>query len=164
GLEGNAAEVLPKMIARGFIPDLVTDQTSAHDPMWGYLPPAVVDEDLNALREKQPAAYLERVRAAMATHVQAILEMQRRGAIAFDYGNNLRTQARQAGVADAFAYPGFVPAFIRDSFCEGRGPFRWVALSGDPEDIARTDAAMLELFPDHDALHRWIGLARERVH
>jgi urocanate hydratase len=143
GLEGNAAEVLPKMIARGFIPDLVTDQTSAHDPMWGYLPPAVVDEDLNALREKQPAAYLERVRAAMGTHVQAILEMQRRGAIAFDYGNNLRTQARQAGVTDAFAYPGFVPAFIRDSFCEGRGPFRWVALSGDPVDIAKTDAALL---------------------
>jgi urocanate hydratase len=163
GLEGNAAEVLPKMIARGFIPDLVTDQTSAHDPMWGYLPPAVVDEDLNALREKQPAAYLERVRRAMGTHVQAILEMQRRGAIAFDYGNNLRTQARQAGVADAFAYPGFVPAFIRDSFCEGRGPFRWVALSGDPADIAKTDAALLKLFPEDARLQQWLRFASTEI-
>jgi urocanate hydratase len=163
GLEGNAAEVLPKMIARGFIPDLVTDQTSAHDPMWGYLPPAVVDEDLNALREKQPAAYIERVRAAMGTHVQAILEMQRRGAIAFDYGNNLRTQARQAGVADAFAYPGFVPAFIRDSFCEGRGPFRWVALSGDPADIAKTDAALLKLFPEDARLQQWLRFASKEI-
>jgi urocanate hydratase len=163
GLEGNAAEVLPKMIARGFIPDLVTDQTSAHDPMWGYLPPAVVDEDLNALREKQPAAYLERVRAAMGTHVQAILEMQRRGAIAFDYGNNLRTQARQAGVTDAFAYPGFVPAFIRDSFCEGRGPFRWVALSGDPADIAKTDAALLKLFPEDARLQQWLRFASKEI-
>jgi urocanate hydratase len=163
GLEGNAAEVLPKMIARGFIPDLVTDQTSAHDPMWGYLPPAAVDEDLNALREKQPAAYLERVRAAMGTHVQAILEMQRRGAIAFDYGNNLRTQARQAGVTDAFAYPGFVPAFIRDSFCEGRGPFRWVALSGDPADIAKTDAALLKLFPEDARLQQWLRFASKEV-
>jgi urocanate hydratase len=163
GLEGNAAEVLPKMIARGFVPDLVTDQTSAHDPMWGYLPPAVVDEDLNALRERQPAAYLERVRAAMATHVQAILEMQRRGAIAFDYGNNLRTQARQAGVTDAFAYPGFVPAFIRDSFCEGRGPFRWVALSGDPADIAKTDAALLKLFPEDARLQQWLRFASKEI-
>jgi urocanate hydratase len=163
GLQGNAAEVLPKMIARGFVPDLVTDQTSAHDPMWGYLPPAVVDEDLNALREKQPAAYLERVRAAMGTHVQAILEMQRRGAIAFDYGNNLRTQARQAGVTDAFAYPGFVPAFIRDSFCEGRGPFRWVALSGDPADIAKTDAALLKLFPEDARLQQWLRFASKEI-
>jgi urocanate hydratase len=163
GLQGNAAEVLPKMIARGFVPDLVTDQTSAHDPMWGYLPPAVVDEDLNALREKQPAAYLERVRAAMGTHVQAILEMQRRGAIAFDYGNNLRTQARQAGVTDAFAYPGFVPAFIRDSFCEGRGPFRWVALSGDPVDIAKTDAALLKLFPEDARLQQWLRFASKEI-
>ena len=163
GLEGNAAEVLPKMITRGFIPDLVTDQTSAHDPMWGYLPPAVVDEDLNALREKQPAAYLERVRQAMGTHVQAILEMQRRGAIAFDYGNNLRTQARQAGVADAFSYPGFVPAFIRDSFCEGRGPFRWVALSGDPADVAKTDAALLKLFPEDARLQQWLRFASTEI-
>jgi urocanate hydratase len=163
GLEGNAAEVLPKMIARGFIPDLVTDQTSAHDPMWGYLPPAVVDEDLNALREKQPAAYIERVRAAMGRHVQAMLEMQRCGAIAFDYGNNLRTQARQAGVADAFAYPGFVPAFIRDSFCEGRGPFRWVALSGDPADIAKTDAALLKLFPEDVRLQQWLRFASREI-
>ncbi len=133
GLLGNAAEVLPAMVRSGFTPELVTDQTSAHDPMWGYLPPPLVDEDLNALRAQNPAAYMERVRGAMALHVQAILEMQRRGAIAFDYGNNLRTQAKQAGVSDAFNYPGFVPAFIRESFCEGRGPFRWVALSGDPE-------------------------------
>jgi len=163
GLEGNAAAVLPQMIARGFTPDLVTDQTSAHDPMWGYLPPAVVDEDLNALREKQPAAYLERVRRAMGTHVQAILEMRRRGAIAFDYGNNLRTQARQAGVADAFSYPGFVPAFIRDSFCEGRGPFRWVALSGDPADIAKTDAALLKLFPQDARLQQWLRFASTEI-
>jgi urocanate hydratase len=163
GLIGNAAEVLPNMVACGFIPDLVTDQTSAHDPMWGYLPPTVVDEDLNAVREKQPAAYLERVRAAMGTHVQAILEMQRRGAIAFDYGNNLRTQARQAGVADAFAYPGFVPAFIRDSFCEGRGPFRWVALSGDPADIAKTDAALQKLFPEDERLQQWLRFASTEI-
>ena len=163
GLQGNAAELLPKMVAMQFTPDLITDQTSAHDPMWGYLPPALVDEDLNALRSKNPSAYMERVQAAMAQHVQAILTMQQRGAIAFDYGNNLRTQAKQAGVTDAFNYPGFVPAFIRDSFCEGRGPFRWVALSGDPADIAKTDAAMLKLFPDDERLQQWLRFASKEI-
>jgi urocanate hydratase len=163
GLLGNAAEILPAMVRSGFTPDLVTDQTSAHDPMWGYLPPALIDEDLNALRAQNPAAYLDRVRAAMAQHVQAILEMQRRGAIAFDYGNNLRTQAKQAGVDDAFSYPGFVPAFIRESFCEGRGPFRWVALSGEAEDIARTDAALLKLFRDDERLQQWLRFASKEI-
>ncbi len=163
GLLGNAAEVLPQMLAINFIPDLVTDQTSAHDPMWGYLPPSKPDEDLNALRSLQPAEYKLRVQSAIAQHVRAILEMQRRGAIAFDYGNNLRTQARIAGVTDAFAYPGFVPAFIRDSFCEGRGPFRWVALSGDPADIAATDQALLQLFPDDKRLHEWLTFASSEI-
>ncbi|HEX6774190.1 MAG TPA: urocanate hydratase [Acidobacteriaceae bacterium] len=163
GLQGNAAEILPNMVRCRFSPDLVTDQTSAHDPMWGYLPPALVDEDLNALRAHDPAAYLARVRAAIADHVNAILTMQRDGAVAFDYGNNLRTQAKQAGVENAFDYPGFVPAFIRDSFCEGRGPFRWVALSGDAADIAKTDAALLQLFPDDDRLQQWLRFASSEV-
>ena len=163
GLQGNAAEVLPAMVRSGFTPELITDQTSAHDPMWGYLPPALVDEDLNALRTHSPTEYLDRVRDAMAGHVQAILEMQRRGAIAFDYGNNLRTQAKQAGVGDAFNYPGFVPAFIRESFCEGRGPFRWVALSGDAADIAKTDTALLKLFPDDERLQEWLRFASKEV-
>jgi urocanate hydratase len=163
GLLGNAAEVLPKMVALGFIPDLVTDQTSSHDPLWGYLPPAKADEDLNALRSTQPKEYIARVQAAMAQHVRAILEMQRRGAVAFDYGNNLRTQAKIAGVTDAFSYPGFVPAFIRDSFCEGRGPFRWVALSGDPADITATDQALLELFPEDKRLTDWLTFASKQI-
>jgi urocanate hydratase len=163
GLLGNAAEVLPKMVELGFIPDLVTDQTSSHDPLWGYLPPAKADEDLNALRSMQPKEYVARVQAAIAQHVRAILEMQRRGAVAFDYGNNLRTQAKIAGVTDAFSYPGFVPAFIRDSFCEGRGPFRWVALSGDPADIAATDQALLELFPEDKRLTEWLTFASKQI-
>ena len=163
GLLGNAAEVLPKMVAMGFIPDLVTDQTSSHDPMWGYLPPAKADEDLNALRSLRPKEYTARVQAAIAGHVRAILEMQRLGAVAFDYGNNLRTQAKIAGVEDAFSYPGFVPAFIRDSFCEGRGPFRWVALSGDPADIAATDQALLELFPEDKRLNEWLTFASKQI-
>jgi urocanate hydratase len=163
GLLGNAAEILPKMLALGFVPDLVTDQTSAHDPMWGYLPPAKADEDLDRLREHQPEEYLIRARSAMATHVQAMIEMQSRGAIAFDYGNNLRAQAKIAGLENAFSYPGFVPAFIRDSFCEGRGPFRWVALSGDPADIAATDTALLELFPDDPRLQHWLGYASSQI-
>jgi len=163
GLTGNAAEILPAMVKRAFIPDLVTDQTSSHDPMWGYTPVARPDEDLNALRTSQPQAYLERVHASIAQHVQAILEMQRRGAIAFDYGNNLRTQAKLAGVTDAFSYPGFVPAFIRDSFCEGRGPFRWVALSGDAADIAKTDQALLELFPEDKRLNEWLTFAGKQI-
>ncbi len=163
GLMGNAAEILPRMVRLGFTPDLVTDQTSSHDPLWGYLPTAKSDEDLNLLRSQDPAAYSRRVQDSIAAHVQAILEMQRRGAIAFDYGNNLRTQAKLAGVTDAFSYPGFVPAFIRDSFCEGRGPFRWVALSGDPADIAATDAALLRLFPDDQRLREWLGFASTQV-
>ncbi|MFP5231788.1 MAG: urocanate hydratase [Acidobacteriota bacterium] len=163
GLLGNAAQVLPRMVQSGFIPDLVTDQTSAHDPMWGYLPPAKADEDLQELRSLQPAEYKLRVQSAMADHVRAILEMQRRGAVAFDYGNNLRTQAKLAGVEDAFSYPGFVPAFIRDSFCEGRGPFRWVALSGDPADIAATDQALLELFPEDQRLKQWLTFAAGQI-
>jgi urocanate hydratase len=163
GLMGNAAEVLPKMVEIGFTPDLVTDQTSAHDPMWGYLPIARADEDLNTVRAKQPEAYIGRVQSSIAAHVQAILKMQDRGAIAFDYGNNLRTQAQIAGVTDAFSYPGFVPAFIRDSFCEGRGPFRWVALSGDPADIAATDQALLQLFPQDRRLTQWLTYAADQV-
>jgi urocanate hydratase len=163
GLMGNAAKLLPEMVRIGFTPELVTDQTSSHDPMWGYLPTAKSDEDLNLLRSQHPQEYADRVQASIATHVNAILEMQRRGAIAFDYGNNLRTQAKLAGVADAFSYPGFVPAFIRDSFCEGRGPFRWVALSGDPSDIAKTDAALLKLFPEDKRLQEWLGFASTQI-
>jgi len=163
GLLGNAAEILPQMVAIGFTPELVTDQTSAHDPMWGYWPIAKADEDLNVLRTKQPDVYLDRVRQSMATHVEAILTMQQRGAVAFDYGNNLRTQAKMAGVQNAFDYPGFVPAFIRDSFCEGRGPFRWAALSGDPADIAATDKALLELFPDDQRLTSWLTYAADQI-
>jgi len=163
GLMGNAAEILPEMVELGFTPDLVTDQTSAHDPLWGYLPTARADEDLNTLRAKQPEAYMSRVRSSIAAHVQAILTMQQRGAIAFDYGNNLRTQAKIAGVTEAFSYPGFVPAFIRDSFCEGRGPFRWVALSGDPADIAATDRALLDLFPDDARLTQWLTYAADQI-
>jgi urocanate hydratase len=163
GLLGNAAEVLPRMVRLGFIPDLVTDQTSAHDPLWGYLPLAAADEDLQALRRLDPKTYTKRVQRSIAQHVQAILEMQRCGAVAFDYGNNLRTQAKLAGVTDAFSYPGFVPAFIRESFCEGRGPFRWVALSGDPSDIAATDQAMLDLFPEDRRLTEWLTFASKQI-
>ena len=163
GLLGNAAEVLPKMVELGFIPDLVTDQTSSHDPLWGYLPPTKADEDLNALRSMQATEYVARVQTAIAQHVRAILDMQRRGAVAFDYGNNLRTQAKIAGVSDAFSYPGFVPAFIRDSFCEGRGPFRWVALSGDPADIYATDRALLDLFPEDKRLTEWLTFASTQI-
>ncbi|MHB8817077.1 MAG: urocanate hydratase [Steroidobacteraceae bacterium] len=163
GLMGNAAEILPKMVEIGFTPDLVTDQTSAHDPLWGYLPIARADEDLNTVRAKQQDIYMQRVQASIATHVRAILTMQQRGAIAFDYGNNLRTQAQLAGVSDAFSYPGFVPAFIRDSFCEGRGPFRWVALSGDPADIAKTDQALLQLFPEDHRLTQWLTFSADQI-
>jgi urocanate hydratase len=163
GLLGNAASILPQIVRQGFVPDIVTDQTSAHDPLYGYWPIAKEDEDLAVQRSKDPERYLERVRGDMARHVQAILELQRRGAICFDYGNNLRAQAKLGGVANAFDYPGFVPAFIRDSFCEGRGPFRWVALSGDPADIAATDAALLELFPDDARLNQWLPWAGKHV-
>src|SRR4051812_48741290 len=164
GLLGNAAEVLPELLARGVTPDIVTDQTSAHDPLNGYAPAGLSLEDAAQLRERDPQEYVRRSRASMASHVEAILALQARGTIAFDYGNNLRGQALEAGVANAFDYPGFVPAFIRPLFCEGKGPFRWVALSGDPADIARTDRAILELFPDDEPLHRWITKAQAQVH
>jgi len=163
GLVGNCAEVLPELVRRGFKPDAVTDQTSAHDELNGYVPAGL---DLTAaaeLRGRDPQQYVQRSLESMAQHVRAILEFQRGGAVAFDYGNNLRGQAQRAGVADAFAYPGFVPAYVRPLFCEGKGPFRWVALSGDPADIARTDRLVLELFPENKMLAQWIRLAGERV-
>jgi urocanate hydratase len=162
-LVGNAAEIEPAWAAAGERFDLVTDQTSAHDALGGYVPVEISLADAVVLRSTQPAEYERRSRRGMADHVQAMLAFQRAGAIVFDYGNNLRAQAFEAGVADAFDYPGFVPAFIRPQFCEGRGPFRWAALSGDPADIARTDDAVRELFPDDAGLHRWLAMAEERV-
>ncbi|HEY0995536.1 MAG TPA: urocanate hydratase [Gemmatimonadaceae bacterium] len=164
GLVGNAADVLPELVRRGVVPDVVTDQTSAHDMLNGYVPNGMSLADAAALRTADPAAYVARSTAAAVAHVQAMLELQRRGAVVFDYGNNLRTVALDAGVANAFDFPGFVPAYVRDLFCEGKGPFRWVALSGDPKDLARTDDLILELFPDDQHLRRWIGMAREKVH
>ncbi|HRP08006.1 MAG TPA: urocanate hydratase [Gemmatimonadales bacterium] len=164
GLLGNAAEILPEMVSRGFTPELVTDQTSAHDPMWGYIPIHGAGEDIDALRSGNPDEYLKRARAGMVAHVEAIIAMQQRGAVAFDYGNNLRAQAAIGGLDGATsAYPGFVPAFIRDSFCEGRGPFRWVALSGDPADITTTDRELLKLFPDDHRLQQWLGWAGDQI-
>lgn len=164
GLVGNAADVLPMMVARGIIPDVVTDQTSAHDMLTGYVPSGMSLADAAALRASDPARYVQRSTASVVGHVRAMRMMQDQGAIAFDYGNNIRTVAFDAGLADAFKIPGFVPEYIRPLFCEGKGPFRWVALSGDPADIARTDDLVLELFP-HDAhLKRWITMARERIH
>ncbi len=165
GLLGNAAEVLPELVRRGVIPDALTDQTSAHDTLNGYVPvKQSVNEDLDRLRREQPERYIERALESIAAHVRAMLEMQRRGAVAFDYGNNIRAQAASVGVHDAFKIPGFVPEYIRPQFCEGRGPFRWAALSGDPEDIYRTDRAVLETFPHDESLARWLRLAREKVH
>lgn len=163
GLVGNCADILPAMVERGWIPDVVTDQTSAHDPLNGYVPAGLTLDEAGRLREADPDRYVREARTSMATHVRAMLAMQRRGAIAFDYGNNIRTEAHDAGVADAFDIPGFVPAYVRPLFCEGRGPFRWVALSGNPADINRTDDLVLDLFPDNAHLVRWIRMARERV-
>jgi urocanate hydratase len=162
-LVGNAAEIEPAWARAGERFDVVTDQTSAHDALVGYVPAEISLDDAALLREHQPEEYVRRSTASMADHVRAMLAFQRAGAIVFDYGNNLRAQARDAGVADAFDYPGFVPAFIRPQFEEGRGPFRWAALSGDPADILRTDRAILELFPGDASLARWIELAEERV-
>jgi urocanate hydratase len=162
-LVGNAAEIEPAWARAGERFDVVTDQTSAHDALGGYVPAEISLDDAAELRSTQPDVYEQRARRSMADHVRAILAFQAAGAVAFDYGNNLRAQAAEAGVADAFDYPGFVPAFIRRQFCEGRGPFRWAALSGDPEDIARTDRAVLELFPDDAGLRRWIEMAQARV-
>ncbi len=162
-LVGNAAEIEPAWARSGERFDVVTDQTSAHDALGGYVPAEIDLADAIVLRAVQPDLYIERAMASMAAHVRAMLAFQSTGSIVFDYGNNLRAMAREAGVENAFAYPGFVPAFIRPLFCEGSGPFRWVALSGDPEDIYRTDRALLELFPDHAGLHRWLALARDKV-
>ncbi len=163
GLLGNAAEVLPEMVKRNITPDIVTDQTSAHDELNGYVPHGMSYEQALELRVKDPDAYIEKSYVSMALHCQAMLDMQKAGAVVFDYGNNLRAQAQKAGVNNAYDYPGFVPAYIRPLFCEGKGPFRWVALSGDPADIYRTDELVLELFPENKALKRWITLAREKV-
>ena len=163
GLVGNCAEVLPELVRRGITPDALTDQTSAHDALAGYVPAGLSLDEADELRERDPAGYQRRSMASMRAHCEAMVEMMRRGAVTFDYGNNLRTQALDAGYADAFAFPGFVPAYVRPLFCEGKGPFRWVALSGDPADIHRTDELVLELFPHDEHLRRWITHAREKV-
>jgi urocanate hydratase len=163
GLVGNCAEVLPEIARRGVKVDAVTDQTSAHDPLNGYVPAGLSLEEADELRRRDPRGYVERSMSSMARHVEAMLALKRAGAVAFDYGNNIRKQAFDAGVSDAFEIPGFVPEYIRPLFCEGRGPFRWVALSGDPEDIRRTDDLALELFPQDRTLERWLTLARDRV-
>ncbi len=163
GLVGNCAEVLPELLRRNVIPDVLTDQTSAHDELNGYVPAGLTLEEAAALRESDPRGYVQRSMQSMRVHCEAMVEMMRRGAITFDYGNNLRGQAQAAGYEDAFAFPGFVPAYVRPLFCEGKGPFRWVALSGDPEDIYRTDELVLELFPHDEHLARWIRMARERI-
>ena len=164
GLVGNAAEVLPRMVEQGLIPDVVTDQTSAHDMLHGYVPHGIPLADALALRDRDPQEYVRRSTASVVEHVRAMRAMQDRGAIAFDYGNNIRTVALDAGLTDAFRIPGFVPEYVRPLFCEGKGPFRWAALSGDPADIARTDALVLEMFPHDEHLKRWITMARERIH
>jgi len=163
GVVGNAAEILPELLRRGVVPDVVTDQTAAHDVMHGYIPVGLSVAQAGELRQQDPKGYEHRAMESMATHVRAMLDFRARGAVVFDYGNNLRQRALDQGVQDAFAYPGFVPAYIRPLFCEGKGPFRWVALSGDPDDIYRTDAAVMELFPDDAHLHRWLKMAREQV-
>jgi urocanate hydratase len=163
GLIANAARVLPELAAKGVVPDVVTDQTSAHDPLYGYIPDGLSLEDAADLRARDPRGYVERSMQSMARHVQALLALQAKGSIVFDYGNNLRQRALDAGVRNAFDYPGFVPAYIRPLFCEGKGPFRWVALSGDPQDLLATDEALLELFPDDEHLRRWIRMAQDKV-
>jgi len=163
GLLGNTADVFPALLERGVEIDVVTDQTSAHDPLNGYVPNGMSLEQALELRTTDPDAYIKKSMAAMAAHVEAMVGFQKAGSAVFDYGNNIRGQAQAAGYADAFAFPGFVPAYIRPLFCEGYGPFRWIALSGDPADIARTDDLILELFPENEPLSRWIHMARERV-
>ena len=163
GLVGNCADVLPEIVKRGIVPDVLTDQTSAHDALNGYVPHGMSLEDALVLRRKNPEEYIERAMHSMAVHVEAMLALQKKGAVTFDYGNNIRAQAQKAGVNNAFEIPGFVPEYIRPLFCEGRGPFRWVALSGDPEDITRTDKLALELFPENQTLARWMKLAKERI-
>ena len=163
GLIGNAAQVLPELVQRGVVPDVVTDQTSAHDPLYGYVPAGLSMAEAAALRTADPAGYQRQSIDSMTAHVQAMLDWQAAGAVVFDYGNNLRQRAFDNGLTTAFDYPGFVPAYVRPLFCEGKGPFRWVALSGDPQDIFTTDQAILELFPEDEHLARWIKLAQEQV-
>jgi urocanate hydratase len=163
GLVGNAADVYAELVRRGVTPDLVTDQTSAHDPLVGYIPQAMTLAEAAELRDRDPEDYVRRSRASMAVQVEAMVAMQRAGAHVFDYGNNLRAQAELGGAKDANSYPGFVPAYIRPLFCEGKGPFRWAALSGDPDDIRVTDEAVLDEIPDDPMLHRWMKMARERI-
>ncbi len=164
GLVGNAAEVFPQLLAQGLDADIVTDQTSAHDPLYGYVPAGYSLDEAARLRQEDPDTYIKAARESMAAHCEAMVGFHKSGAETFDYGNNLRGEATTAGYQDAFAYPGFVPAYIRDLFSEGSGPFRWVALSGDPADIAATDRTILDLFPDNDPLHRWMAMAAEKVH
>ena len=162
-LHGNAADVFPEFVKRGIIPDVVTDQTSAHDELNGYVPHGIPYEEALSLRKSDPKKYIDLSYKSMAVHCQAMVQMLQRGAVVFDYGNNLRGQAQKAGFQRAFDYPGFVPAYIRPLFCEGKGPFRWAALSGDPKDIQRTDEIVLELFPENKALSRWISMAQKKV-
>jgi len=164
GLAANAADVFPELLRRGIIPDLVTDQTSAHDELNGYVPAGFSLEEAKRLRTTDPDKYIAKAYESMVRHCGAMVEMQKKGAHVFDYGNNLRGQAMKAGLKEAFSFPGFVPAYIRDLFCEGKGPFRWAALSGDPRDIATTDEMVLRLFPENESLNRWIKLAKEKVH
>ena len=164
GLVGNCAEILPEMVRRGWIPDVLTDQTSAHDPLNGYIPRGLSLNEAASLRETDPGTYTKRSIESMAIHVQAMLDMQRRSAVTFDYGNNIRTMAYEGGVKNAYDFPGFIPEYIRPMFAEGRGPFRWAALSGSPGDIHVTDDLVLELFPEDEILNRWIRLARQKVH
>ncbi|KAF0250230.1 MAG: urocanate hydratase [bacterium] len=163
GLVGNCADVLPELARRGVVPDVLTDQTSAHDALNGYVPNSLTLDDAFSLRRENPSEYVKHSQEAMAKHVEAMLTLQKMGAVTFDYGNNIRAQAKEQGVANAFNIPGFVPEYIRPLFCEGKGPFRWVALSGNPADIRRTDDLALELFPDNKALDRWLKLAKERI-
>jgi urocanate hydratase len=163
GLLGNAADVLPELARRGLVPDLVTDQTSAHDPLNGYVPNRMSYEQALALRKDDPPRYMAEARRSMGEHVRAMLDLKARGSVVFDYGNNIRAEAKKAGVENAFDFPGFVPAYIRPLFCEGKGPFRWACLSGELDDLKATDDAVLETFPEDRALARWITLARERV-
>jgi urocanate hydratase len=163
GLVGNCADVIPELAERGVLPDILTDQTSAHDPLNGYVPHGMTLREALELRQRDPKAYQEQSLDSIARHVEGMLRLQKMGAVTFDYGNNIRTFAFQRGVKNAYNFPGFVPAYIRPLFCEGRGPFRWVALSGDPSDIAVTDDLVLELFPENKILRRWIDLARKRI-
>ncbi|MFC0297496.1 urocanate hydratase [Geobacillus jurassicus] len=163
GLIGNAAEVLPRLVEMGWIPDVLTDQTSAHDPLNGYIPAGLTLEEAAELRARDPKQYIARAKQSIAAHVRAMLAMQKQGAVTFDYGNNIRQVAKDEGVEDAFSFPGFVPAYIRPLFCEGKGPFRWAALSGDPEDIYKTDEVILREFSDNERLCHWIRMARKRI-